>query len=745
MKHFNRLLLTTQLFAGLGLLVTLSTSDARAQGYEPASSLMWPLYAADPNLSGGKNGGPGQTSPRPAIGNMMGEAQIYVMSVPFLHSGDDIRGVQNDPVFAVADGFIWLKANFNSLVNNESDLCVNSSICRFYVAGTDHRYIYYYSHVRLDPAAPNYTAAFHAKIVSASAVAPVGGTFPTLTFSEATRIQKGEFLTGIADFADWNHLHFGIVDATQNFDAINPLTAFIPEADGVRLLDDERPTISSVQFFKDDTSTEVTPSGTCRELTNAGKLDITAQIKDSHYSTDPVPSGLSGDFATVGLYHAEYRVERVGSGSSTPVTWYTFDRAPLRCPGASRGLACPTRPASEDAALQQFLDHSLRADDGALNLGSLASDFYTGALFNTTLSKSDAYKVTGGEKNFYTVTNSWGLPGFWDASAQADGLYRVTVEASDQAGNGVADSQLVFVNNTGSSAQSFRDVYIRDNAVETGALPSTLGGQPFWTSPDIVITQNGTPLPEARVLAGQTYQVFVDVHNPTCADVHGVSVRLFTANPSMIVNQADWRDFTGGFSGSVDVPALQTVRLGPFAFTPTTDESSQNGGHRCMLGLINSAEDPVRLGVEQAPLDNNIAQLNLQVDAVSFSIRNPEPQPAQQKMQFACNRFPINTAGAVAELRVKNHPALQAAWANASGATVTVVGSELRVHYTQCNVTLPPVNLPGGTLLPASMQLELPTGKTGTFTVDLSQFSSGNLVGGMSFRVEREDPPEVPK
>lgn len=727
-----------------GLLSVFTAREARAQGYEPANSLMWPLYAGDPGISIGRNGGPGQTQPRPGIGNVMGEDQDYAGSVPFLHSGDDIRGVTNDPVFAVADGYVWLKANFGA-VNNESDLCANASNCRFYVAGADHRYIYYYSHVRLDPAAPNYTDSFHAKLMNASATGPSGGTFDTLTFNEATRVQPGELLTGIANFPNFNHLHFGIVDADQNFDAINPLTALVRQADGLELIDDERPTISSVAFYQDGTSNLVTPSGGCRELTNAGQLDIVALMKDSIYATDPAPVGISGDFATAGLYGAEYRIEAVGSASATPVVWYDFSRAPLQCAGPARGLACPTRPATDASALQFFLDQSLRADEGALTVGSLASEGYASVLFHVGLSSSSDYPITDGEKNYYVVTNSWGQPGSWNAGAADDGLYRVSVEARDEAGNRAANSQLVFVNNRGSAPQNYRDVYVRDNSVETGALPSTLGGQPFWTSPDLVITQNGVPLPEARVIAGQTYQVYVDVHNPTCGDVSGVSVRLFTADPSMIQNQADWHDFTGGFSGSVNVPALQTVRLGPFAYQPTAAEGSQNEGHRCMLGLINSADDPVRLDETQVAADNNIAQLNLQVDTASFSIRNPMSEEAELELEFRCNRFPINTSGALAEMRVQNHPAIEAAWVNPSGATVSVDGSELVVRYDRCNVRLPPVTLAGGTLLPAAVNLVLPPNRTGTFTVDLSQYTDGNLTGGMSFQVAADEGPEVPK
>lgn len=726
--------------------VVFDAATAGAQGYEPPNSLPWPLYRGDAALANGQNGGPGQTEPRPAIGNVMGEYQTYPPSLPFLHSGDDIRGVQNDPIFAVADGNVWLKANFTSTVNNESDLCVNSSICRFYVAGTDKRYIYYYSHVRLDPAAPNYSASFHDKIIEASATAPAGGTFATLTFTPGTRINRGDFLTGIADFAGWNHLHFGIADATQNFDLINPLTALTRAADGVELVDDEPPTIVSLAFYQDESANQVTPAGDCHALTNAGNLDIVAQVKDAFYSTDPQPQGLTGDYSTIGPYGGEYRIEQVGAGEPAPVVWYDFSRAPLRCAGSQRGLSCPTRPATDAAQLQQFLDHSLRAEDGALNPGSLEpNDYYASVLFSRALSNSSNFKVTDGEKHFAVFTNAWGQSGFWNASGAADGLYRISVETRDQAGNRASSSQLVFVNNTGSVPQNFRDAYIRDNAVETGALPSTLGGQPFWTSPDIVITKDGVPLGEARVVAGQTYQVYLDVHNPTCGDVHGVKARLFTANPSMILNEADWVDFTGGFTGSVDVPALGIKRLGPFAYTPTTDESSENQGHRCMLAMIDASDDPIRLGVDKVPSDNNIAQLNLQVDAVAFSIRNPEPEPAEVELEFRCNRFPINTSGALAEMRVASNPALVAAWQHPEGATVTQDGTELVVRYDLCNVKLPKVTLTGGTLLPAAMNLVLPPSVTGNYSVDFSQYTNGTLSGGMTFSVSREDEPPVPR
>lgn len=718
----------------------LLAASAGAQGYEPAHSLPWPLYAGDPAIPTGKNGGPGQTAPRPAIGNDMGEYQHYG-SDRYLHSGDDIRGVHNDPIFAVADGYVWLKANFNTVINNESDFCVNSSICRFYVAGTDKRYIYYYSHVRLDPTAPNYTEAFHKKIVNAAATAPSGVTFPTLAFNESQRVNRGELLTGIADFSTWNHLHFGIVDGTQNFDVINPLTAFAPVADGVELVDDEDPTIASLEFYQDETGTLVSTTGACNELVNAGALDVVGKVKDSFYSTGPAPTGISGDYATIGPFYGEYRIQKVGDPEVAPVVWYDFSRAPLRCKGPNRGLSCPTRQATEAAALQEFFDHSLRAEDGALNPGSLnGTDFYASVLFNPTLSDSSAFRVTDGEKHFAVFTNSWGQNGSWDATAAADGLYRVSVETRDEAGNRTANSRLVFVNNDGSAPANFRDAYIRDNYVETGALPSTIGGQPFWTSPDIVITKDGQTLPEPRVIAGQTYQVYLDVHNPTCGDVRGVKARLFTANPSMIQDSADWVDFSGGFAGSVDIPALSSKRLGPFAWTPTVEEA-ENEGHRCMLALIDSTDDPVKLGIDQVASDNNIAQLNLQIDQVRFSIRNPEPQPAEVELEFQCNGFPINTPGAKVEIRVESHPALVAAWSNPYGATVTTDGTDLVVSYQLCNVRLPPVSLPAGTVLPSSAELVLPANVRGSYTVDFSQYTDGTLSGGVSFNVSRDDVP----
>jgi hypothetical protein len=728
------------LFVALGTVSSLLTitGAASAQGYEPPNSLQWPLYAADPSLPKDRNGGPGLTAPRPAIGNVLGEFQDYASTQPYLHSGTDIRGVVNDPIVAVADGYVWMKANFMS------DLCTTATNCRFYVAGVDKRYIYYYSHVRLDESAPNYSKPFHDKIIQASTVGPTSGSFASITFPEAQRVNRGEHLTGIANFTNWNHLHFGIVDATQNFDVINPLTALPHKPDGVEVVDDEKPTVEPLAFYQDNTSTLVTPAGDCQELANAGSLDIVAKVKDSFYSVGPAPADITGDYSTIGPSYGEYRIQRVGDPEVAPVVWYDFTRAPLRCAGSARGLDCPSRPANASDALQQFLTHSIKADAGALNPGSIGTtDFYAAQLFSAPLSDSTNYPTTDGEKHYAVFTNSWGLAGAWSAGTAADGLYRVSVETRDQAGNRSGNSRLVFVNNTGSVATNYRDAYIRDNPVETGALPSTIGGQPFWTSPDIVIMKDGAPLPTPRVIAGQTYQVYLDVHNPTCGIVRGVRARLFTANPSMIQNQGDWVDFTGGLVGSTDIPALDIERLGPFDWTPTAEEAA-NEGHRCMLAMIDSTDDPLRLDVTQVASDNNLAQLNLQVDAVSFSIRNPEPEPEEIELEFRCNDFPINRAGAKAEIRVQSHPALLAAWANADDVTITEDGSELVVRYELCNVRLPPVALPGGTLLPASAKFVLPPNVFGSYTLDFAQYIGGQLAGGMSFNVSRADEPPDP-
>jgi hypothetical protein len=703
----------------LGILIALSLLSARIvaadDGYQPPNTLGWPLLNQNDN------------QPRPAVWSSFGEYQNYPGLTPWFHSGFDPRGVYQDIIRVVDSGNIWMVANLEECNAGPTE----GSACRLYVKSTDEQYIYYYSHLFLGPET-DYTSTARAKIENAS---PKGSA--SYTINAGTDVAAGDTLAYIANFpGNWHHLHFGIIAADQNYDMVNPLTAFsnLPH-------DDERPVIDSLTFYvagtpETPTPQLITPEGECEVV--SGDLDIVANIEDTFYTNNPVPPDLIGGVPSTGLYEARYLVRP--SNTATPIIddiWYRFDRAPIACAGPLRGNTCPT-----SISEAQFFEASIDRPAGAAHWG----EAYASVLYSDALSDS-AY--SSGETYAHILTNSWGVDGSWDTTALPDGMYQVSVEAGDHAGNQAARSRFVYVHNSSSpfnKNQVDPDTYVRDNPEDVGALPSTLGGLPFWTSPDIIIVPQGNPAPPlesdfagiGQVTAGTPYDVYVRVHNDRCTSANQVKAKVYSANPSMIIDQAQWVELTGGgFVGNTNVPAAGKALLGPFPWTPTNEEATSNNGHRCMLAYITSNKDPHTALPDVVKENNNIAQRNLQVGLTSFSIFNPELQAASIEVEFNCNTLPIHEPRTIARLNVEHHPALAEAWANVPGTKLhhDTQKNRLSLDFKFCRITLPAAKLPAQIRLPASVDLAVSPTTEGKYTVDFSEHVNGELRGGMSFSV----------
>lgn len=717
----NRIILTL-LCSALLILTARFTAADDPDGYEPANTLPWPVLHQVSN------------QPRRAVWSSFCEYQNR-WGLPWFHSGFDIRGVYRDKVIVVDAGNVWIVANLEQC--NQGPTEGNS--CRLYVISTDRRYIYYYSHLFLGPETDS-TSTARAEIENASPQV-VGAS--QYTINDDTDVASGEILAFMANFSGWNHIHFGIIDANENYDMLNPLTAFsfVP-------IDDESPTIESLEFYQagtPETSSPVlvTPQGACHVV--SGDLDIVANMEDTFYTTNPAPPDLTGGETSTGIYEARYIVRPVTS--ATPAidkVWYRFDRAPLSCAGELRGNDC-----SSTVTEPQFFAASISRTSGAAHWG----ESYASVLYSNVLSDSD---YDGGETYAHILTNSWGVNGSWNTALQADGLYQVSVETSDLAGNKAARSRFVYVHNDSSPFNPnlvTPDAYVRDNAQDIGDIPSTLGGRPFWTSPDIVVLPQGAAAPpvssdyagNAQVNAGWAYDVYIRIHNDRCVQVENVKAKVYSANPALIIDQTQWNPITSGnFVGDaanpngVTVPAGGTVLLGPLSWTPTIAEAASNNGHRCMLAYITSNDDPYTTLPDVVKDNDNIAQRNMQVEGLTaFSIYNPEPDFAAVELIFNCGSMPMHDPDTVVRLSVEYHPALASAWADVPGTKLThdTVNNKLHLDIYFCNLTLPAVTLPGYTRLPASVELALPSTVDGTFHVHFSEHVNGTLRGGMSFQV----------
>lgn len=249
---------TTLTTLALGAVATTTL----AAGYEPANSLAWPLLDEV------------HRQPRPALGSTFGEYQSYGGD-RYVHTGLDIRGRAGDPVRLVASGNIWFTQNF------QEDTCETGTSCRLYVKGDDGRYIYYYSHLRLYNERDETTSEVRNQIVSA-----IQNETSDYVVQDGTHVDEGQILAGLSAFggsaAPWPHLHFSIIDATQNYDAIHPLTAL--DRSGPRLLiDEERPSSwpPALRMTSSDSS-RTGPVQPSNRLVNAENCPIPGPSTSSH-------------------------------------------------------------------------------------------------------------------------------------------------------------------------------------------------------------------------------------------------------------------------------------------------------------------------------------------------------------------------------------------------------------------------------------------------------------------------------
>ena len=460
-------------------------------------------------------------------------------------------------------------------------------------------------------------------------------------------------------------------------------------------------------------------------------------MKDSFFTTNPPPDPVVGSIDSMGIYEAGYLVRNAATGETASGTWYRFDQSPLRCLGPRRGLDC--LPA---LGLQGFLDATIFRPNAALRMGEALSTM----LFDVGASNSNYLDV---ERYIHLLSHPWGEDGGWNTPSAPAGVYEVSVLASDQAGNRASLSRFVTVNNSGCPADASTitpDAFVRDWEGDVGQMPSNLGNEPFWSSPDILVVPAGAAVAvdsspgEVRVAAGASYDVYVRIHNERCVPVQGVRARVFSVDPSLVLDERDFVWITppgqfvgdGAHPGGIDLAAGAVALLGPLRWTPSTEEASVYGGHRTIVALVDAATDPVRPGAVDVPGDDNVAERSLQASDAAFSIANPANADADIGIEFRANGFPA-TQG-VAELRVEAHPALFP-WLGASRAEVSWSGGKLVVRFRGGRVALPPARLPPSLALPATLNLTLPAGVTGPFTVDLVQSVGAQVRGGMSFTV----------
>ncbi len=731
---------------------------ASAQELEP-HSLHWPLWAYDRDAGTYDVPRLGATN---ANGNFQGDSYdaAYLARPledrgPYLHPGVDIRGLYQDVVRVPATANVWLS-------NADTDFCpqnAGNTQCRVYMLDGQKRYVYYFSHIdyAANTAASGDTVrtaiqnALQQQEAYLSSAEPTDPAILTAVAAD-TELIEGHILGASADFPGYHHLHFGIFDLQSNFDMLDPLLYLEREpAPGYVFVDDEPPTVHEFHLESEapiaGQGTPVVPSGACHEL-NGGTYDAIAEMSDT-LSTDQGLIDQGEGFAANSVTKARFIIQPA-HGMREVREWYDFARLPITCVGDWSVGACTTtwldyfdvlKFTSEELANPELRAGVLGADAGALLRDQLFAFGTMSSLSNPTYN------------HYYQVlTHSWGTPGSWNVADYPDGLYYLTAEAEDGAGNKDARSLQVVVNKSGAplGAGAVADVQVRDRWDDTGATPSNAGNQPFWESPDIILRAGDdyedvitAPDPssvspqEARVVAGQEYAVFVRVQNVGCASVSQISATVYSADPAP--EPGNWGEsVVGTVTSPVSVgPTAGDVGvaiLGPIFWVPDADED----GHRCLLATINSALDPLGANVTDTPNDNNVAQRNLQVTGpYEFSIINPVPDWSEVSLRFDATDYPTTTDAVT--LTLPNDPVFTP-WLSYPGTTYSISGSALTIQFHRPLVTLPPISLPPSTGYPAEFQAEDPWDGI-THYLTFTQIREAIERGGMTFEVTGSSSP----
>ena len=770
--HALRLPLTAaSLLASFAASTPAAATEPACNEPVPPVPLHWPLYERPGAMDAALFEVDGAT-PRNFLWNSFGEFQSHT-AAEYMHTGIDlnasVQDVGGDFVVNVQNGYIWGTHNLSSAQ------CSDLSMCKLYVAtldeppgtgASDHRFRYYYAHLALG-AKPNEMTVDHdsqvrAKILNAS-LAPNENTASLFDCDDADKnscVAPGKVLSGTNRF-DLNqfkfaHLHFAVMDACANYDGLNPLDMYKDFDYGYR--DSVPPTVDDVFLVAEDDDANITPAGRC----NAVEEDFQI-IAKMHDSWKEIPDGntnnlFSGNNFT-GVDMAQYRVVNLSApGALTPVVWYHFDQIPFRCAGGPlRGNGCLEDPdvKNETISEDEFCEEVSIYPPVAGLAGPFFGRPYTDVLY------SNAGSFTSQSKDWVSVpryhasmTHEWGEnidP--ISVGALGQGQYQVTVEAFDT--EGLAHQKTVFFQSPANPNINTGDLVIRDNPADVGALPSTIGDQKHYRSPNVrVLPANfvgkpaiddpiwTSPPQVIEVEENEPVKVFVLVENMGCDDITGFSVQvgttkaaLISANWEIIDSQIDEMATTIGKSGDMDDKFV----VGPFDWIP----SATQVGHRCMLAGVTSTDDPIKdipmsggvMNFEDpdvseptafyVPKDSNLAQRNLTVSnapGTPFLFGNPFNTAIDFSLDIDCNDLPIDAAGAAVTLHLESFPELATGWFGAQQVTINAspFSGAIEMTLEGCKIHLPEVQIPANTEVDAWLEVDLPNTLAGTWTIDLT-------------------------
>jgi hypothetical protein len=711
--------MNSKLKTSFASVIALSLFGVAVPALAQNHSWRWPLYVRVEDANGVVTTG----QPRPAAWNSAGEYQNYGPDNLYLHPGHDLRGNVGDPALIPTDSTLERVFLDHTSCEPQPDNGWTGSSCRLWFRAKEQngRYLYYVSHVDFSKSAMapgrHVATEIRQQVQDVEAATRAGTTLPESQRS----VNAGQMLSTLAEFGEeWHHLHVGIFDTQSQYRMQNTITFFEQAPAGQNgeslvIVDDEPPVVADIALHADQSSTDALESGVCgAEVRRA--VDIKSNIFDTFYTT-----GNFADFPrkndlnpNTGIRKADYTIRRVADGSIRKSgTWFDIAATPILCtPGTTTGRGCllATDPSP---TISGFLDR-MGLEEGAPSPGLTVIE----QLFDIGGSVSD-YSASGNEKYIHILTNENGVNGFWDAAAEDNGRYEITVRAEDFSGRTAARSMFVTVHQPNTTldtnAPGMGDAYVRDRQGDVGAIPSNAGGEPFWESPDIFVVPLGTQVDvngaavQSQVTANSEYHVYVRVNNDGCREISGLRAQVRSANPSAIVT--DWKPIVTYDQNATtwSVAPGQKQLLGPFYWKPTPEEAAMDG-HRCLLAAVSSDQDRAPEGNLEfdAPASNNVAQRNLRVTGCLFQLPNPTSANGTVDLRIVTDA-PVESANNQVALVLPHIPAWYAAWQGNPQFTVTSDGTTMRVQLHVRDVTLPTVTLLSGAVLDLTFDLQLST------------------------------------
>ncbi|MFN8472983.1 MAG: VWA domain-containing protein [Anaerolineae bacterium] len=203
----------------------------------------------------------------------------------------------------------------------------------------------------------------------------------------------------------------------------------------------------------------------------------------------------------------------------------------------------------------------------------------------------------------------------------------------------------------------------RDYEGDVGFIPSNLGGQAWWESPDIWVRNQPDGLPfQQNPIAGQTNYVYVRVHNSGDVEVDNITVHLYNTAASAAPR---WPDDWAPEIGEVSIPSLAPGQdaVVSLPWTPLLQ------GHYCFLARIEAPTSPI-INDGWVPFDRQVCQKNVQIigggsSTTTIDVSNPNRDPNNGTISVSSGSVP-NGSTTVVSLP----PTLFAGW-QANGGTVS--------------------------------------------------------------------------